>query len=251
VSQRASGILLHLTSLPNEYPIGDLGPAATSFVDFMAKSGQHLWQMLPIGPLGAENSPYESSSAFAGNPFLMSPDRLVERGFLTRHEIGSLVTSVVGKVDYSAASVLKRRVLRKAFDHFSEMKTRWNSELNTFVEKESFWLEDFALFSAIQESEGTSDWTRWKIELRTRQPGGPCSRAAGSCGCHPLPPICPMAIFGAMGTIESLLRIQACPIDRRCSDVCVASKRGCLGSPRVVQIEFEWQSYGGRWRPSR
>jgi len=80
MNQRASGILLHPTSLPNAYPIGDLGLAATAFVDFLVESGQRWWQMLPIGPTGGENSPYQSPSAFAGNPLLVSPDRLVEQG---------------------------------------------------------------------------------------------------------------------------------------------------------------------------
>jgi 4-alpha-glucanotransferase len=171
MKQRSSGILLHPTSLSNAYPIGDLGPAANAFVDFMVESGQHWWQMLPIGPAGGENSPYQSSSAFAGNPLLISPDRLVEQGFLARQDIGLLATGVAGKVDYPEASRLKFGWLRKAFDHFEKKKSRaWQSELDAFIREESFWLEDFTLFSAIQENEGTADWTRWKKELRTRQP---------------------------------------------------------------------------------
>ena len=92
MKQRASGILLHPTSLSNACPIGDLGPAATAFVDFMVECGQRWWQMLPIGPVGEENSPYQSLSAFAGNPLLISPDRLEEHGFLNRQEIGLLIS---------------------------------------------------------------------------------------------------------------------------------------------------------------
>jgi len=87
MNPRASGILLHLTSLSNPYPIGDTGPAAAAFVDFMVRSGQRWWQMLPIGPAGEDNSPYKSPSAFGGNPLLVSPDRLVEQGILGRQDI--------------------------------------------------------------------------------------------------------------------------------------------------------------------
>lgn len=171
MSQRASGILLHPTSLFNAYPIGDLGPAATSFADFMAKSGQRWWQMLAIGPTGEENSPYKSPSAFAGNPILVSPDRLLEQGLLGRQDIKVPISGDVGTVDYPAAARLKSQCLRKAFEHFEKARTSaWQSELDAFAHNESFWLEDFSLFSAIAEKEGTSNWTRWNQELRMRQP---------------------------------------------------------------------------------
>jgi 4-alpha-glucanotransferase len=171
MNQRASGILLHPTSLSNAYPIGDLGPAATAFVDFMFTSGQRRWQMLPIGPTGGENSPYQSSSAFAGNPLLISPDRLVEQGFLNRQEIVLFISKDAGSVNYSEAARLKLGWLKKAFEHFEKNRhSGRKSEFDAFARAESFWLEDFSLFSAIQENEGTADWTRWKKELRTRQP---------------------------------------------------------------------------------
>jgi len=120
MNQRASGILLHPTSLSNPYPIGDLGPAATAFADFMARSGQHWWQMLPLGPTGEEDSPYQSCSAFGGNPLLVSPDRLVEQGFLGRQDIALPLSGGGGNVDYSAAARLKLPWLRKAFEHFQK-----------------------------------------------------------------------------------------------------------------------------------
>ncbi len=171
LNQRASGILLHPTSLSNRFPIGDLGPAATAFVDFLVQSGQRWWQMLPIGPAGEENSPYRSRSVFAGNPLLVSPDRLVEQGLLDRQDIELPLSWGEGKVNYPAAARLKRRWLKKAFEHFEINKqTGGQSELDAFARTESFWLEDFSLFSAIQGKEGTSDWTRWSQGLRTRQP---------------------------------------------------------------------------------
>jgi 4-alpha-glucanotransferase len=171
MNQRASGILLHPTSLANAYPIGDLGPAATAFVDFLVESGQRWWQMLPIGPTGGENSPYQSPSAFAGNPLLVSPDRLVEQGLLSRQEIGLPISGVAGNVNYPEAARWKMVLLKKAFEHFGEQKHFGRqSEFDAFSKAESYWLEDFSLFSAIQAKEGTADWTRWNQELRTRLP---------------------------------------------------------------------------------
>jgi 4-alpha-glucanotransferase len=171
MNQRASGILLHPTSLSNRYPIGDLGPAATAFVDFLVQSGQRWWQMLPVGPAGEENSPYLSGSAFAGNPLLLSSDRLAEQGLLGRRDMDVPISADEGKVNYPAAARLKRRWLIKAFEQFEKNRHGGGqSELDAFAGAESFWLEDFSLFSAIQEKEGTSDWTGWSQEMRKRQP---------------------------------------------------------------------------------
>jgi 4-alpha-glucanotransferase len=140
-------------------------------VDFMVESGQRWWQMLPIGPTGGENSPYQSPSAFAGNPLLVSPDRLVEQGLLSQQEIGIPISGVAGNVNYLEAARWKMVLLKKAFEHFGEKRhVDRQSEFDTFSREESYWLEDFSLFSAIQRKEGTADWTRWNQELRTRQP---------------------------------------------------------------------------------
>jgi 4-alpha-glucanotransferase len=182
MNRRASGILLHPTSLANSYPIGDLGPAASAFADFLFESGQRWWQMLPIGPAGKENSPYDSPSAFAGNPLLLSPDRLVEQGLLDREELELPTSAGEEKVDYPVATRRKLPWLRKAFERFEKIGSGGRqSDFDAFARAESFWLEDFSLFSALQESEGTSDWTRWNHELRTRQPDA-VSRARKSFG---------------------------------------------------------------------
>jgi len=171
MNQRSSGILLHPTSLLNIYPIGDLGPAANVFADFMVQSGQRWWQMLPIGPVGEDNSPYQSRSAFAGNPLLVSPDRLMKRGLLSRENIAPSHAVSEGRVDYAAAVNLKLQWLRKAFENFeSDPRKNGQSELDAYIQAESYWLDDYSLFSVIREKEGTSDWTRWSQELRTRQP---------------------------------------------------------------------------------
>ena len=171
MNQRSSGILLHPSSLFNAYPIGDLGPSANAFVDFLFTSGQRRWQMLPIGPTCEDNSPYQSPSAFAGNPLLLSLDRLAEQGLLNREEIGLPASEKAGSVNFPEAARWKTALLKKAFEHFGEQKhIGRQSDLDAFLVDESYWLGDFSLFSAIRESEGTSDWTRWQPELRTRQP---------------------------------------------------------------------------------
>jgi 4-alpha-glucanotransferase len=171
MNSRSSGILLHPTSLSNPYPIGDLGPSATAFVDFLVLSGQSWWQMLPIGPTGIGNSPYQSSSAFAGNQFLLSPDLLIEHGFLNRGDIESHVPGAPGKVDYFAMEQLKLKWFKKAYEQFEKkggMVKRL--EFEAFVRAESFWLNDFSLYLAVRDNEGTGDWTKWARELRTRKP---------------------------------------------------------------------------------
>ena len=127
--------------------------------------------MLPIGPTGDDHSPYRSPSAFAGNPLLVSPDRLVEQGLLSRNEVGEPASGMAGKVDFVAAGRWKTALLRRAFAHFKEqVNASSHKDLDAFSQAESYWLEDFSLFSAIQGHAGTADWTRWQPELRTRQP---------------------------------------------------------------------------------
>ena len=118
MNQRTSGILLHPTSLSNPYPIGDLGPAANAFVDFMAESGQRWWQMLPIGPVGGENSPYQSPSAFAGNPLLLSPDRLVEQGFLRSQDIGNPISVARWQCQLPSSGATETEVAKKSIREF-------------------------------------------------------------------------------------------------------------------------------------
>src|SRR5271166_4026166 len=114
MNQRSSGILLHPSSLFNVYPIGDLGPSANAFVDFLFASGQRRWQMLPIGPTGGDNSPYQSPSAFAGNPLLLSPERLVEQGLLNPQEITQPIGEISESVNFSETARWKMVLLKKA-----------------------------------------------------------------------------------------------------------------------------------------
>jgi 4-alpha-glucanotransferase len=169
MSQRTSGILLHPSSLCNAYPIGDLGPSAIAFVDFLVEAGQHWWQMLPIGPTGGGNSPYQSSSAFAGNPLLVSPERLIKQRYLSLQDITAPILSVSGSVNFIEAGQWKVSLLRNAFNNYLKQRhVGQQREFEAFKTAEAYWLQDYSLFMALQEREGTGDWTRWPPELRTR-----------------------------------------------------------------------------------
>ncbi|EPR39779.1 4-alpha-glucanotransferase [Desulfovibrio sp. X2] len=169
---RQSGILLHLTSLPSSYGIGDLGPGATWFADFLAASGQGLWQILPIGPTSPAigNSPYSSFSSFAANPLLISPDLLVQDGWLEHTDLGEPPTGARGHCAYPEAEAYKLGLLRTAFERGRE---RLEGELlfAQFLEEHASWLGDYALFAAIKEEQGGRMWTEWPAELRDRLPG--------------------------------------------------------------------------------
>ncbi len=170
MKQRSSGVLLHPTSLANAYPIGDLGPAAYRFADFLYEGGQSEWQMLPVSPSGGGDSPYQSPSAFAGNPLLLSPDPWVERGWLDRQDIEMDSTPAPGKVDFHRAALLKNQWFKKAYGRFEQMaKGPDLARFEAFFQSESYWLEDFVLFTVLQSKQGTANWTRWPEELKNRQ----------------------------------------------------------------------------------
>ena len=154
---RTSGILLHPTSLPSPFGIGDLGPEAYKFVDFLVEAGQTLWQVLPLGPTGYGDSPYASYSAFAGNTLLISPERLVDDGLLDRTD---LEEKPVGPVDYGFAHQLKDKLLARAYERFSKAD-QLRSEFGEFVERQSYWLDDYALFRALKDEHGGVAWTEW------------------------------------------------------------------------------------------
>ncbi|MGW8250312.1 MAG: 4-alpha-glucanotransferase [Anaerolineales bacterium] len=169
--ERASGILMHPTSLPGRYGIGDIGPQAHNWVDFMSRAGCRLWQILPLGPTGYGDSPYQCFSAFAGNPYIISPDSLVEDGLLNQDELHLEPTFRDEEVDYGSVIPWKLRVLDQAFDCFTHGEfPHLKSEHARFQEEQSLWLEDFALFMALKEYHGGSSWVKWQPELRDREP---------------------------------------------------------------------------------
>ena len=169
--KRASGILLHPTSLPSRYGIGDIGPQAHAWIDILATCGSTLWQILPLGPTGFGDSPYQCLSAFAGNPYLVSPDMLIAEGLLHANDLTNLPPFPQDRVDYGATISFKIRLLNQAFDHFQyQAPESLKTAFSIFSEKEAHWLSDFAIFMAIKESQGGKPWSEWPSALRTRAP---------------------------------------------------------------------------------
>ncbi|HEY9659652.1 MAG TPA: 4-alpha-glucanotransferase, partial [Allocoleopsis sp.] len=170
--QRASGILLHPTCLPSPHGIGDLGKSAYDFVDFLERSGQKLWQVLPLGPTGFEHSPYIMNfSSFAGNPLMISLESLVEEGLLKPDELVPLTTGddpVYAKVDFDRVISHKYKFLELAFDRFRQAAAP--EAYQTFCRAQSWWLDDFVLFMALLEAHDFKPWNQWEPKLAQRDP---------------------------------------------------------------------------------
>ncbi len=166
---RNGGILLHPTSLPGRYGIGDLGPEAHRWIEFLDQAGCGIWQVLPLGPTGYGDSPYQTFSAFAGNPYLISPDGLIDDGLLDPIEPPDLSD---GPVDYGAVIPWKRQLLGAAYQRM----VSWPTDHPIRIEFESFrraardWLPEFATFTALKEAHNLNSWAEWPIEYRDREP---------------------------------------------------------------------------------
>jgi len=167
---RCSGILLHPTSLPGRYGIGDLGPQAYSFVDFLSGSGCKLWQILPLGPTGYGDSPYQSFSAFAGNPYVVSPDLLVADGLLAESDLADPPSLPADRVDFGRLIPWKLSLLERAFSRLTSSSASLRKEFGQFSDENKAWLDDFSLFMAVKESRGGGAWTAWPEDLRARRP---------------------------------------------------------------------------------
>ncbi len=161
---RSSGILLHPTSLPGKYGIGDFGPEAFKFADWLAEAKQTVWQMLPLGPTGCGNSPYTLFSAFAGNPLLISLERLAQDGMLTEADLQHAPVFPESHVEFEAVMVWKNRLLRKAYENFSARAADTErNDFEKFREEHGRWLEPYALFLSRKEEEGPEKpWAEWK-----------------------------------------------------------------------------------------
>jgi 4-alpha-glucanotransferase len=169
--QRASGVLLHPTSLPGAYGIGDLGPQAYAWVDFLGGSGCKLWQVLPLGPTGYGDSPYQCFSAFAGNPYLISPEFLLQDDLLHPNDLVEKANIPAGRVDFGALIPWKLNLLERAFIRFSsDPQPTLQKTLNSFCAENASWLDDYALFMALKEAHGGGSWDGWPAPLRRREP---------------------------------------------------------------------------------
>ncbi|HYE56949.1 MAG TPA: 4-alpha-glucanotransferase [Rhodothermales bacterium] len=168
---RLSGLLLHVTSLPGPYGMGDFGPAAYRFVDALERAGQRLWQVLPLVPPGYGHSPYSSPSTFALSPLLISPERLREDGLLTKKELAGAPSFPEDHVEWDAVIPFRMALLEKAFARFETSKASpWHGRLAAFLKAEAHWLDDYALYAALAEVNGDVSWTDWPEPLRDRHP---------------------------------------------------------------------------------
>lgn len=175
--RRLSGILLHPTSLPSPYGIGDLGNGVYRFIDFLVDSLQQVWQVLPLGPTGHGNSPYLSYSALAGNPLLISPDILYGDGLLTEEDLQELAKlfedkkQPLNKVNYDLVIESKKPLLNKAFQAFKNQATdeKWE-EFHYFCENHGYWLDDYSLFMSLKQVQNNLPWYQWEHDIASRQP---------------------------------------------------------------------------------
>ncbi|MBH8564243.1 4-alpha-glucanotransferase [Nostoc sp. CENA67] len=167
---RSSGVLLHPTSFPSRFGIGDLGLEAYKFIDFLEKSYQQYWQVLPLGPTGYGNSPYMSYSAMAGNPLLISPEKLLDEGLLTEEDFANLPAFEADKVHFEQAAPIKIGLLKKACENF---KTKASSiqqkEFAGFCDSKAYWLDNYALFMALKDSLNGASWHTWEPQLARRE----------------------------------------------------------------------------------
>lgn len=167
---RSSGVLLHPTSLPGPHGVGDIGPEAYRFVDFLRSAGQKLWQVLPLNPTGYGDSPFQCLSAIAGNPLLISLDRLADQGLLNRSALASVPAFPVETADYGAVTKFKMPLLQKvAANFFASASAADRRGFEEFSRVHKSWLDDFALFMAVKEAQGQVSWTRWPLDIAARQ----------------------------------------------------------------------------------
>jgi len=169
--KRSAGILLHPTSLSSRYGIGDIGSGAFQWIDFLHKANCGLWQVLPLGPTGYADSPYQSFSAFAGNPYLISLDDLISDGLLSLHDLENAPAFPDHRVDYGMLIPWKMKVLQRAFNIFeTSQPKKIKQEFEAFYHQHTDWLDDFSLFMALKDSHHGAPWHTWETPLRRREP---------------------------------------------------------------------------------
>jgi 4-alpha-glucanotransferase len=168
---RSAGILLHVTSLPGGFGIGDLGKEAYNWLEFLNLSGCALWQILPLGPTGYGDSPYQCFSSFAGNPFLISPELLLSEDLLAEDDLKIRPDFPIGRVDYGQVISWKIELLDKTYECFvAHANPEVTEDFNRFIEAQKFWLEDYALFMALKDAHQGKAWVEWEKALRDREP---------------------------------------------------------------------------------
>jgi len=173
---RSSGILLHPSSLPGPYGIGDLGPQSYRYIDWLASTGCKLWQTLPLGPTGYGDSPYQCFSAFAGNPYLLSPDEMLADGLLTQEDLDGIKDlsaardpSARFRINFGLLIPKKLDLLQKAFSRFQSSPEYLRKAFDSFCAENASWLDDFALFMALKEANGGGAWSGWPEVIRSKK----------------------------------------------------------------------------------
>lgn len=168
--KRSCGVLLHITSLPSPFGIGDVGPAAYDFVDFLEKSGHEYWQLLPLNPTDAtfSHSPYSSYSAFAGNPLLISPELLEKEGFVDLKKIPKPKDISTSKVHFEVVEAYKKELLERAYQNFKQKKEK--KDFTEFCSRHDKWLDDYSLFISLRKKYELSGWFDWPKDVRDRKP---------------------------------------------------------------------------------
>jgi 4-alpha-glucanotransferase len=168
--QRSAGILCHPTSFPGKFGNGDMGPEAYKFVDFLERSSINIWQVFPLGPTGYGDSPYQCFSAFAGNPLLISPELLLQEGYLTKEDLHRTPHFDPISIDYGKVIDYKQKLLRKAFENAKlQADSSFGDDFDAFEKKHKHWLEDYSLFMAAKNHHGGILWTQWDPSIALRK----------------------------------------------------------------------------------
>ena len=187
-SSRSSGILLHPTSLPGRFGIGDLGTEAYRFADFLADTKKRLWQVLPLGPLGYGNSPYQCHSVFAGNPLLLSLEMLVEEGLLEAADLANAPHFREHSVDFDAVRAFKLPLLQESVQAFEEKASSGQrAGFESFCNEKASWLDEYALYTALKEAHDHAAWNMWEDDIKLRRTAAVkrwSKKLAGEISCH-------------------------------------------------------------------
>src|SRR5579872_2712386 len=230
---RAAGILLHPTSLPSRGGVGDFGPAAYQFVDFLASARQAVWQVLPLGPIGYGNSPYSSTSAFAGNPLLISLERLADRGWIDRAKLDGLSTGS-GSVQYEQVFAQKMPLLFEAARSFVRSASGDSlRRFEAFCSENAWWLDDFVLFDALRAQQKLETWNRWPRDLAYREPGA-LEKARTELADDIRIRRAAIRFLRAVAFVASLLRRALHSHRRRRRHLCEPRQRRCLDPSRTL-----------------
>lgn len=168
--RRGAGILLHITSLPSLFGIGDLGPEAEKFAEFLNQSGQRYWQILPLNPTGEEQaySPYSAVSGMAGNPLLISPEVMAKDGLVNTHDLKKFQVANHGKVDYKVAALVREALFEKGFRTFLSNGPA-HAPFREFCKREAYWLDDYALYVVLKDHHDNKPWYEWPTPYKQRQ----------------------------------------------------------------------------------